>query len=97
MKLTFLFIHKYAGWGDIDGFYHNRTDVLLQLQIPVVDTERCRQQVKQILNPPRVDAQINDRVICARLAGDKGVWKGDSFKVKAVYLLNYIAISISCS
>lgn len=49
----------------------------MQLQIPVVDNGICKQLISK-LNADDVNVQITDRVICARLAGDKGVWCGDS-------------------
>lgn len=48
----------------------------MQLQVPIVDTERCKQLISK-LNAEDADTQINDRVICAKLAGGKGIWKGE--------------------
>lgn len=43
----------------------------MQLQIPVVDNERCKQLISKV-DADDVNAQVTDRVICARLAGNKG-------------------------
>lgn len=51
----------------------------MQIQVPVVDTDLCRRLLSIIdVYVPYVRAQVSDHVICARLAGGKGTWIGDS-------------------
>lgn len=77
--LSRVFTHQnpfVAGFGDVDKFKHS-SQVLKQLQVPVIDNERCKQLVKSI-GANMADVQITDSKICAGIYGSENFWDGDS-------------------
>lgn len=65
-----------AGWGVVDKFEHS-SQVLKQLQVPVIDNERCRDLAKAI-GATIADLQITDSKICAGIYDGENFWDGDS-------------------
>lgn len=72
-------IHSFAGWGLTHACHniHHRSQVLLQLQVPIVDNKKCKQLILQD-GAAYVEEQIKEHVICAGGFAGKGFWKGDS-------------------
>lgn len=65
-----------AGWGSINE-REDVSNVLLQLQLPLVDNETCRKLVFSA-GALYANYQIRDHVICAGLTCGEGIWAGDS-------------------
>lgn len=65
-----------VGWGSLSRM-NDRSPVLMQLQVPVIDNEICRKLQKNA-GSSDVELKINEHVICAGGAAGKGFWWGDS-------------------
>lgn len=65
-----------AGWGSMTR-YDDRSPILMQLQVPVIDNEICRELQKNA-GSTHVELKISDHVICAGGVADKGFWIADS-------------------
>lgn len=61
-----------AGWGDVD-VNNTAPEVLMQIQGPVYDNEVCKRLMLR-LGAPQARVQINDRVLCVWVPGDKGIF-----------------------
>lgn len=65
-----------SGYGSINED-EEVSDVLLQLQVPIVDNKLCRELVFT-WGAIYAEIQIRNHVICAGLSCGKGIWAGDS-------------------
>lgn len=66
-----------AGWGKLeeDG---ERSQVLMQVQVPVVDNKACKDSYRRI-GQVKLNRQFNERVLCAgHLYGGQDSCQGDS-------------------
>lgn len=68
-----------AGWGSTTerAAINDSSNVLLQLQVPVVDNDTCRKLVFKA-GAVYANIQIKDHVLCAGMKGGEGFWVGDS-------------------
>lgn len=66
-----------AGWGDVENNARQSSQVFKQLQVPVIDNQRCKDLVKAI-GVTMADIQITDSKICAGIYDGENFWDGDS-------------------
>lgn len=67
-----------AGWGTVDEAQQKLSDILQQVQVPVITNEKCKQSYAKFKGYKK-DFQFDDRVVCAGFEeGGKDSCQGDS-------------------
>lgn len=67
-----------AGWGKLIDGGDKGSEVLMEVQVPVVDNEECKERYRR-LGQLKLNRQFNERIMCAgHLYGGHDSCQGDS-------------------